>query len=162
MSVSAYTPTSSHQFDPNGVMSAVFTSVGVEAFAVDFVNSAVRSAYQLRTTGSDTSPSAGISALSANMLHIDGKEAIDGNDPFLRINQNNDFTSGIYTPGTLRIDGNFYVGSAGATCAIHSSAFTYKALGVAYWNTAGQTVAKMTISTSAASGGANGDIHFKY
>ncbi len=34
--------------------------------------------------------------------------------------------------------------------------------GIAYWITAGQTVAKMSISTSAASGGANGDIHYKY
>ena len=35
-------------------------------------------------------------------------------------------------------------------------------LGVAAWNTAGQSGCEMTISTSAASGGSNGDIHFKY
>jgi hypothetical protein len=35
-------------------------------------------------------------------------------------------------------------------------------LAMAFWNTSGQTSGKMTISTSAASGGANGDIHFKY
>ena len=35
-------------------------------------------------------------------------------------------------------------------------------LGIAYWATAGQSRCSMTISTSAASGGSNGDIHFKY
>jgi hypothetical protein len=35
-------------------------------------------------------------------------------------------------------------------------------LAIPHWNTAGQTSGNVTISTSAASGGSNGDIHFKY
>ncbi|KKK73469.1 hypothetical protein LCGC14_2893500, partial [marine sediment metagenome] len=43
-----------------------------------------------------------------------------------------------------------------------SNAIQKGSLGIAYWVTAGQTVCKMTISTAAASGGVNGDIHFRY
>lgn len=39
------------------------------------------------------------------MLHVGSQEAIDGQDEWLRLNQNNDFTNGIYSPGAARIDG---------------------------------------------------------
>jgi hypothetical protein len=51
----------------------------------------------------------GTKRLSANMLHIDGKEAIDGNDTLLRLNQNSDFSAGIYTPGNFKMDGNLFL-----------------------------------------------------
>jgi len=60
----------------------------------------------LYVQGTDTNPGALVSALSSNMLHIDGKEAIDGNDTYMRLNQNTDFSSGVYTPGALRVDGS--------------------------------------------------------
>ena len=48
--------------------------------------------------------------LGCDRVHIDGKEAIDGNDAFMRLNQNSDFTSGVYTPGALRADGTSQFG----------------------------------------------------
>jgi hypothetical protein len=54
-------------------------------------------------TASNVAPAAG-SKLSTDMLYLDAKEAIDGSDAFLRINQNGDFASGIYTPNPVRID----------------------------------------------------------
>ena len=113
-----------------------------------------------RYTGVDTNPGTLKSSLSRNMLHIDGKEAIDGNDLWLRINQNQDFSSGIYTPLKMRADGGFEVD--GSQTRSPTGVPLKSGLGVAYWITAGQTVCKMTISTAAASGGANGDIHFRY
>ena len=58
------------------------------------------------TYASEPAPSALESTLTANFLHIDGKEAIDGSDTWLRLNQNNEFTAGVYTPYGVRIDGN--------------------------------------------------------
>lgn len=47
----------------------------------------------------------GISALhlgtGVDFLFVDGKEAIDGNDTWLRLNQNSDFSSGVYTPSLM-------------------------------------------------------------
>jgi hypothetical protein len=67
----------------------------------------------LQAAGADSAPAAGFSRLSANMLHIDGKEAIDGNDTYLRLNQNGDFSNGVYSPNIVRFDGGIYVGSGG-------------------------------------------------
>ena len=53
-------------------------------------------------TAANTPPAAAASRLTQDMLYLDGKEAIDGNDGWLRLNQNLDFTSGIYTPGQIR------------------------------------------------------------
>ena len=47
-------------------------------------------------------------------IAFNGKLAIGSSDAWLRINQDQDFTSGTYTPGLLRTDGTFQVGSAGA------------------------------------------------
>ena len=38
-------------------------------------------------------------------VNINDKEAFDGVDTWLRLNQNNEFTSGVYTPYGMRIDG---------------------------------------------------------
>lgn len=62
--------------------------------------------------GTDSAPSASQSRLSKAMLYLDGKEAVDGDDTYLRLNQNNDFTSGIYTPYNFRADGRIFVSSA--------------------------------------------------
>jgi len=58
------------------------------------------------STGSEPSPAALESVLSSNFLHIDGKEVIDGSDTWLRLNQNNEFTAGIYTPYAMRVHRN--------------------------------------------------------
>ncbi|MHC4302653.1 MAG: hypothetical protein ACYS7Y_35790, partial [Planctomycetota bacterium] len=151
------------------------------------------------------------SSLSANMLHVDGKEAIDGADAWLRLNQNGDFTSGVYTPNAIRTDGRIFVSSTiyienGTTGSIQigdtgigytadigcrnssychfdttSSGGFYFYKDIDIVGTANITKAshgnylyhastaydndqngQITFGTGAASGGTNGDIHFKY
>jgi hypothetical protein len=67
------------------------------------------------------------SALRQDFLYIDGKEAIDGSDAFLRLNQNVDFASGVYTPGPMRIDGQLNVrptgGASGMTQTVTGTVF---------------------------------------
>lgn len=42
-------------------------------------------------------------------LGLSGKLALRGNDSYLRLNQDGDFTGGVYTPGHIRADGNFSI-----------------------------------------------------
>lgn len=90
-------------------------------------NSQVISGLKLFTYATEPAPAAGQSCLSQNFLHIDGKEAIDGNDSWLRLNQNGEFSSGIYTPNNLRSDGRIYLGSVGyltnasGTCRVQTA-----------------------------------------
>ena len=48
---------------------------------------------------------------ATNYLQINGKYAIDGTDSYLRLNQQNSFTSGTYSPYVIRSDGGFNVDS---------------------------------------------------
>lgn len=61
------------------------------------------------------------------VIYLNNKIAIRGIDGWLRLNDSNSFTSGIYC-GTalLRTDGTFQVGSAGATVNVTSSAIQLK------------------------------------
>jgi len=61
------------------------------------------------TYPSEPAPSALQSTLTANFLHVDGKEAIDGNDAWLRLNANAEFASGIYVIGHFRVDGSIEI-----------------------------------------------------
>ena len=47
-----------------------------------------------------------------NYLYGNSKRAFDTSDSYLRLNQNNDFTSGVYTPYNFRADGTIYAGGA--------------------------------------------------
>ncbi|MBL7716425.1 MAG: tail fiber domain-containing protein, partial [Bdellovibrionales bacterium] len=47
-------------------------------------------------------------------LTMNGKEAIDANDSWLRLNQSGSFASGTYTPGYFRADGGMTVGGIGS------------------------------------------------
>ncbi|KKK56315.1 hypothetical protein LCGC14_3065750, partial [marine sediment metagenome] len=107
--------------------------------------------------GLDTKPAAGISALSANMLHIDGKEAIDGNDTYMRLNQNLDFAK-VYTPGQFRADGGFDVD--GVVTRDATGIPKKGGLGMPYYVTATYTGGKISVQTSAPSSPAKGDIWF--
>jgi hypothetical protein len=44
-------------------------------------------------------------------LSIEGKHAIRGNDPWLRLNPDNHLPSGVYTPGVLRCEGELQMGA---------------------------------------------------
>lgn len=67
--------------------------------------------------------------LNGTEIQGDGKTMLRFSDTWLRINEDNDFTSGIYTgTGILRTDGNLQVGASGATLNVSSSAFTYKGM----------------------------------
>ena len=105
------------------------------------------------------------------MLHIDGKEAIDGNDTWLRLNQNNDFTSGTYTPYKLQIGTTLIV--LGSTIDLgHATDTTISRVSAGKLEVEGKPLIKhasatynsgeVTFSTSAASGGSSGDIWFQY
>lgn len=61
-------------------------------------------------------------------LYLSNKMAIKGaTDTWLRINDDNAFTSGVYFgTATVRTDGNLQVGNAGATLLVTTAAFTYK------------------------------------
>ena len=78
------------------------------------------------------------------MLHLDPKEAIDGNDTWLRLNQNSDFASGVYTPGAVRANGGFNVAG----------------LKVPYYVTTGYTSGKISVQSTTPGGPAKGDIWF--
>lgn len=134
--------------------------------------------------GADTKPAATYSALTANMLHLDGKEAIDGADTYLRLNQNGDFSTGVYTPGAvwcgnqLRVDSDMDVNgnivcdgatiisgvetinidSTGDITKTSHGNYLYHA-STAYDN---DQNGQITFGTGAASGGTTGDIHFQY
>jgi hypothetical protein len=61
-------------------------------------------------------PGTGYQSLIAQNIHFtnylfgNGKQAFDTTDSYLRLNQTNGFTSGIYTPYNFRADGTIYVG----------------------------------------------------
>ena len=46
-------------------------------------------------------------------LYLTTKRAIQGTDSYLRLNNNSDFGSGVYTPGNFRCDGALDIGSSG-------------------------------------------------
>ena len=153
--------------------------------------------------GTNTNPGANKSNLTTNMLHIDGKEAIDGVDTWLRLNQNNAFTNGTYTPYNLRVDSSIYLGATVNFTNVSNSYFqfnaasgylrigpqntsychfytdrtkyyfdqpvhlaggaTYYNLGAFYYNgSSSYASGKVTFSTSAATGGASGDVWYQY
>ena len=64
--------------------------------------------YKLKVNG--TANITGALTVGGDFIHIDGKEAIDGNDSWLRLNQNGDFTSGTHIPGKFYVAGNLQVG----------------------------------------------------
>jgi hypothetical protein len=43
-------------------------------------------------------------------VSLEGKHAFRGNDSWLRLNQDSQFASGVYTPGILRVDGDVQIG----------------------------------------------------
>jgi hypothetical protein len=61
-------------------------------------------------------PGTGYQSLIAQNIHFtnylfgNGKQVFDTTDSYLRLNQTNGFTSGIYTPYNFRADGTIYVG----------------------------------------------------
>lgn len=73
----------------------------------------------------------------------------DSNDGWLRINPAGNFSNGIYTPGSLRVDGSLYTYLGNGT-----NAFLHHASGHASGN--------IYVSTAAPSGGADGDIWLQY
>ncbi len=66
-------------------------------------------------------------------LKFEGKDAIRGDDAWLRLNPTGQFTSGIYSgTGVFRSDGEIQIGNVGATFRASDSTFTYQ--GNAIWH----------------------------
>jgi len=97
-------------------------------------------------------PAAGTSVLTGKFLWLDGKEAIDGDDNWLRLNQDGDFTSGVFTPG------NVLIGSSGNIQKFSHGNFLYHQSS----SYAGNQSGGITFSTSAPTGGVDGDIWLEY
>lgn len=69
---------------------------------------------------------AGETYLNGTEIQGDGKTMLRYSDAWLRINEDNDFTAGIYCgSGILRTDGNLQVGPSGSTLNVTGSTFTY-------------------------------------
>ena len=49
-------------------------------------------------------------AFDGQFLNGRGKQVLDVNDSYLRLNQVGQFTSGVYTPGRMRVDGDLFQG----------------------------------------------------
>ncbi|WP_444939077.1 phage tail fiber domain-containing protein [Microbulbifer sp. JMSA002] len=79
----------------------------------------------------------------------DNKHALQGTDPWLRLNPAGDFTSGIYCGSSvLRTDGAVQIGNGGSTLNCDSSSFTYKANAV--WHAGNLTPANYLSKTATA------------
>ena len=64
--------------------------------------------------------------LNGTEIQGDGKTMLRYGDTWLRVNEDNEFTSGIYAgTGILRTDGNLQVGPSGGTLNVTGSTFTY-------------------------------------
>lgn len=69
--------------------------------------------------------------LNGSEIQGDGKTMLRYSDSWLRVNEDNEFSSGIYAgTGILRTDGNFQVGSVGSTLNVTGTQFTYGGLNV--------------------------------
>lgn len=69
---------------------------------------------------------AGETYLNGTELQGDGKTMLRYNDAWLRVNEDNDFSAGIYCgSGILRTDGNLQVGASGGTFNVSGSGITY-------------------------------------
>ena len=95
-------------------------------FGIDVANNAREVATRLEIVNGNTNISGNLS-VGGDFIHIDGKEAIDGNDGWLRLNQNGDFTSGTHIPGKFYVAGNLQVGGQyqNGKAHIHGSVSKY-------------------------------------
>lgn len=94
---------------------------------------------------------AGQTYLNGSEIQGDSKTMLRYDDAYLRINPDNDFTSGIYAgTGILRTDGNFQVGPSGGTLNVSGSTFTYEgnAVGIPGLNGLPYRMAAGTVTTS--------------
>lgn len=87
-------------------------------------------------------------------LQINSKGALYGYDAWLRINEQKQFTSGVYFgTNVVRTDGSFQIGSNGANILMNTSAATFKVPinmnGTTYkWDTSGNIVVKKITASS--------------
>jgi hypothetical protein len=67
--------------------------------------------------------------LNGTEIQGDDKTIVRYSDSWMRLNPDNDFSSGIYAgTGILRTDGNFQVGGSGSTMYVDGSTFNYNGL----------------------------------
>ena len=111
----AYDYSSNMIFKVHATSSDVMAS-GINAMLINSATGNI-STYNNLTAGGDITA---LNAYFGNYLFLNSKLALRGTDTFLRLNQNNEFSSGIYTPYNFRVDGTTYLG--GTTYYVNSSA----------------------------------------
>ncbi|ALP47337.1 tail fibers protein [Vibrio phage phi-ST2] len=89
---------------------------------------------------------------SVDSIDINMKTALRGFDDWLRINDQNEFTSGVYYGSSLlRTDGTLQIGNNGSTLSVNGSAFTYEGNNVfteAYHPNADKWTSARTLTTT--------------
>ena len=92
--------------------------------------------------------SSGNQYFNGEFIEGDGKEIIRYSDAWLRINEDNDFSSGIYCgTGVLRTDGAFQIGTAGAKALITAAGAATFLGAVAASNISGTNTGDQTLSS---------------
>lgn len=66
-----------------------------------------------KLVASDGSPDPALNIDAVGDVFLNGKQAFRSTDAWLRLNQDGDFTNGVYTPGPLRADGGWLLQGAG-------------------------------------------------
>ena len=97
---------------------------------------------------------AGNQAFNGEFIEGDGKEILRYSDAWLRINEDNDFSSGIYCgDGIFRTDGEFQVGGSGVDAKITPTVAFFAGNISASGNISGSSTSTLTMGGAATIGG---------
>jgi len=63
--------------------------------------------------------------VGSDLLYVNSKLTISANDSYLRLNQGNAYTSGVYTPYNFRADGTIYIGNGTVGLSLSNGAIKH-------------------------------------
>ncbi len=113
----AYSNTGYYAMNNNSTYWGIMGNYGVNDWRLGYGSPTALTGWNLRwdnagNVWANASFSSGGIINATNYLQVNGKYAIDGTDTYLRLNQQNSFTSGIYTPYVFRATGIIYTDSS--------------------------------------------------